>query len=211
MAVAGLSRGDADPLDLTDEQLRADAGVLDGVQLIGTGIADLAAVGRPALSVVGIDAPAVDGAGMVLVPSARARLALRIGPGDDAAAARDALVAHLEAHAPWGARSRVTAGEPVAPYSARHLGSGVRRGPGGVRGGLGHCRRSRSASAARSGSSRRSPRRFPEAEVLITGVEDPDTRAHAANESLHLADFERACLAEALLLRPARPVEPGAP
>jgi len=42
---------------------------------------------------------------------------------------------------------------------------------------------------------------FPDAQILITGVEDPDTRAHGANESLDLAVFERACLAEALLLR----------
>jgi cysteinylglycine-S-conjugate dipeptidase len=42
---------------------------------------------------------------------------------------------------------------------------------------------------------------FPDAEILITGVEDPGTRAHGANESLNLAVFERACLAEALLLR----------
>ena len=41
----------------------------------------------------------------------------------------------------------------------------------------------------------------PDAEILMTGIEDPDTRAHSANESLHLATFERACLAEALLLR----------
>ena len=41
---------------------------------------------------------------------------------------------------------------------------------------------------------------FPEASVLVTGVEDPDTRAHGANEGLHLGEFERVCLAEALLL-----------
>ena len=136
---------------------------------------------------------------MVLVPSARARLALRIAPGDDPVAARDALVRHLETHVPWGAQVRVTAGRTVAPYSARTTGPAytaardafatawgvppVEIGVGGSIGFMGPF-----AEA------------FPEAEVLITGVEDPDTRAHAADESLHLADFERACLAEALLL-----------
>jgi acetylornithine deacetylase/succinyl-diaminopimelate desuccinylase-like protein len=43
-------------------------------------------------------------------------------------------------------------------------------------------------------------RAFSGAEVLVTGVEDPHTRAHGPNESLHLRAFQRACLAEALLL-----------
>jgi cysteinylglycine-S-conjugate dipeptidase len=41
---------------------------------------------------------------------------------------------------------------------------------------------------------------FPDAQILVTGVEDPDTRAHGPDESLHLGEFARACLAEALLL-----------
>ena len=199
VAVAGLSRGDTDPLDLTDDQLRTDAGMLDGVHLIGTGTLTSRLWAGPALSVIGIDAPSVDEAGMVLVPWARARIALRIGPGDDAATARDAVVAHLRDHAPWGAAVSVSAGEPVAPYSAETSGPAyaaartafaeawgtppVEIGVGGSIGFL--------APFAAA---------FPEAEILVTGIEDPDTRAHAPNESLHLADFERACLAEALLL-----------
>ncbi len=199
VAVASLARSEAEPLDLTDERLRADAGMLEGVRLIGSGSLTSRLWRRPALSVLGIDAPPVDQAGGALVPAARARIALRIAPGDDAAAARDALVRHLEERVPWGAQVRVTAGEPVAPYSARTTGPaydaarlafseawGVAPVEIGVGGSIGFV-----AMFAEA---------FPDAEVLITGVEDPDTRAHAANESLHLGDFERACLAEALLL-----------
>ena len=42
--------------------------------------------------------------------------------------------------------------------------------------------------------------RYPGAQILITGVEDPDARAHSPNESLHLPTFQHAILAEALLL-----------
>jgi cysteinylglycine-S-conjugate dipeptidase len=199
VAVRGLVRDSAEPLDLTEERFRSDAGVLDGVRLIGTGSLTSRLWAGPALMVVGIDAPPVDGAGMVLVPSARAKLALRIGPGDDAAAARQALVSHLEARVPWGARATVTAGEPVSPFRATTSGPayaaaraafaeawGTQPVEIGVGGSIGFLAPFVEA--------------FPEAEVLITGVEDPDTRAHAPDESLHLADFEKACLAEALLL-----------
>ena len=42
---------------------------------------------------------------------------------------------------------------------------------------------------------------YPQASILLTGVEDPDGRAHGANESLLLDDFRKVCLSEALLLQ----------
>jgi acetylornithine deacetylase/succinyl-diaminopimelate desuccinylase-like protein len=150
--------------------------------------------------VIGIDAPAVDSAAMTIVPSARAKLTLRVGPGDDATAAATALVDHLRAHVPWGASATVTATKAVRPFAASTSGPaydiaraafaeawGVAPVEIGVGGSIDFI-----PAFAQC---------FPDAEILITGVEDPDTRAHGANESLHLADFERACLAEVLLLR----------
>jgi cysteinylglycine-S-conjugate dipeptidase len=199
VAVQGLGRGTADPLDLTDEQFRADAGVLDGVALLGSGSLTTRLWKAPALSVDAIDAPAIDDAGLLLVPSARAKLTLRIAPGDDPVTARDALVAHLRTHAPWGAEVKVSAGSPVAPYIANTTGPAYTAARSayteafgepvveiGVGGSIGFVAPFADA--------------FPEAEILITGVEDPDTRAHGPNESLHLADFSCACLAETLLL-----------
>jgi acetylornithine deacetylase/succinyl-diaminopimelate desuccinylase-like protein len=200
VAVAGLSRGEADALDLTESQFRADAGLLDGVHLLGTGTLTSRLWSGPAVCVIGIDAPAVDSAAMTIVPSARAKLTLRVGPGDDAATAATALVDHLRSHVPWGASATVIATKAVRPFAASTSGPaydiaraafadawGVAPVEIGVGGSIDFI-----PAFAQS---------FPDAEILITGVEDPDTRAHGANESLHLADFERACLAEVLLLR----------
>ena len=133
------------------------------------------------------------------MPSARAKLTLRIAPGDDPVAAREALVTHLRTHAPWGAEVTVSAESPVAPYAAKTTGPAYTAARSvyaeafgepvveiGVGGSIGFVAPFADA--------------FPDAEILITGVEDPDTRAHGPNESLHLADFSSACLAEALLL-----------
>ena len=199
VAVAGLVFGQAPALDLSEAQLREDAGVLDGVHLIGSGALTDRLWARPAITVIGIDAPSVTGASNTLASSARAKLSMRVAPGDDAARARDALVAHLQAHAPWGAQVTVAPGGSGASYTARTDGPAYEA--------------ARSAFAEAWGSPvvemgvggsipfvAAFAEVFPDAEILITGVEDPDTRAHGANEGLHLAVFERACLAEALLL-----------
>ena len=200
VAVPGLVRGTADPLDLTEAQLRADASVLDGVQLTGTGgLTDRLWAG-PAVAVIGLDAPSVNAASNTLIPAARARVSMRVAPGDDAVRARDALAAHLRAHAPWGAHVTVYPGGAFGPFTVRTGGPAYLAARDALAQAWG-----RPAVDVGVGGSipfvTAYAELFPDAEILVTGVEDPDTRAHGANESLHLPTFERACLAEALLLR----------
>jgi len=202
VAVPGLVRGTADPnpdLDLTEAQLRADAGVLPSVRLTGTGgLTDRLWAG-PAIAVIGIDAPTVAAASNTLVPAARAKISMRIAPGDDPVRARDALAAHLRAHAPWGAQVTVEPGMTAAPYAVPAGGPAYLA----MRDALAQAWGTPPVDIGAGGSIpfvTAYAGRFPGAEILVTGVEDPDTRAHGANESLHLATFDRACLAETLLL-----------
>jgi acetylornithine deacetylase/succinyl-diaminopimelate desuccinylase-like protein len=46
--------------------------------------------------------------------------------------------------------------------------------------------------------------RHPRCSILVTGAEDPDSRAHGANESVHLGELRNAILAEALFLAALR-------
>jgi acetylornithine deacetylase/succinyl-diaminopimelate desuccinylase-like protein len=200
VAVAGVTYGTADPLDLTAAQLRADSGLLGGVQLIGTGSLTERLWARPAVAVIGIDAPLVEAASNTLIPAARAKVSMRVAPGDDITRARAALVTHLESHAPWGAQVTVEPGGTVAPYTVRAGGRAYRAAHSALADAWGT-----PAVDIGVGGSIAFVTAFaelvPDAEILITGVEDPETWAHSANESLHLAVFERACLAETLLLR----------
>ena len=199
VAVPGLHASEAADLDLTEAELRADASVLDGVQLVGTGRLTSRLWTRPALTVVGIDAPSTDRASNTLQPRAKAKLSLRVAPGQDPLAAYAALADHLRTNAPWGVHVEVTLKETGAAFAADANGPaydaarasfadawGVPPVDMGVGGSIPFI-----AEFAEI---------FPNAAILVTGVEDPDTRAHGANESLHLAEFERVCLAEAVLL-----------
>jgi cysteinylglycine-S-conjugate dipeptidase len=131
-------------------------------------------------------------------------VSLRIAPGDDAARAREALAAHLRAQAPWGVHVTVHPGPVAAPYSAKIGGPAYRSAHAALAEAWG-----RPALDIGAGGSIPFVTAYaavvPDAEILVTGVEDPGTRAHGVNESLHLGTFERACLAEALFLRNLAP------
>jgi acetylornithine deacetylase/succinyl-diaminopimelate desuccinylase-like protein len=201
VAVHGLTRTPTSTSThiLTEGDLRAESGLLDGVHLIGTGPLTDRLWTHPAIDVIGLDAPSVESASNTLIPTARATVSLRIAPGDDATRARDALIAHLRANAPWGVHVTFEPRATVAPYQAKTGGVAYRAahqaltaawGTPAVDVGIGGSLGFVTAFAET----------VPAAELLITGVEDPDTRAHAPNESLDLKVFERAAVAEALLL-----------
>src|SRR5262249_35472521 len=77
--------------DYPASQFRADANVLDGVDLVGSGsVADMLWA-RPAVTVLGIDIPPVVGSAAAIQASASARVSLRLPPGMHADAAQNAL------------------------------------------------------------------------------------------------------------------------
>ncbi|MFD0483794.1 dipeptidase [Kineococcus sp. GCM10028916] len=199
VAVKGLLTTSAPDVDLTEEMFRSDAGVLPQVHLAGTGTIAQRLWTKPAIAVIGLDATPVDRASNTLVPSARAKISMRIAPGQDPSAAMTALRRHLLANAPFGARVTVADGEEGQAFSADTTSTAhdVARaafaeayGAPTVEMGMGGSIPFVADLAAL----------YPGAAILVTGVEDPDSRAHGADESLHLADFTHACLGEVLLL-----------
>jgi cysteinylglycine-S-conjugate dipeptidase len=200
VAVAGLTRSPAADLEYPLDRFRAEAGLLDGVSLIGTGQLVERLWTKPSLSILGIDAPPTTGAPNALVPMARAKLSVRIAPGDDPAKVYEAVQAHLQSHAPWGAHVSVTLEQWGAPSVMGSSGPAYDAARAAFRTAWDGTEPVEIGMGGSIPFIATFQELFPEATVLVTGVEDPDSRAHGPNESLHLGEFARVCLAEALLL-----------
>jgi cysteinylglycine-S-conjugate dipeptidase len=182
------------------EQFRADAQVLDGVDLIGDGsVADMVWA-RPAVTVLGIDVPPVIGSTAAIQASAAARVSLRIPPGMDGEAAQDALVEHLRRRVPWNLRcqiERVALGEPF-------VGSLEGTGFESLKAALEESYGRPLATAGQGGSiplCNVFAETFPDAEIFLMGVEEPKCLIHAPNESVDPQEIEHVALAEALFLQ----------
>ena len=199
VAIEGLHIGSSEAPDMPEDVYRADTALVPSGRLIGCGSLVDRMWDKPAVSVLGIDAPSTAQASNVLLPRARAKVSLRIAPGDDAQSAMKALTQHLESKVEWGAEVTVTEGTAGDAFSLETSGAVYDLARRTFAEAYGN-------AAVESGIGGSIPfiaefaRAYPGATVLVTGVGDPASRWHGIDESLDLAMWERACLAEALLL-----------
>ncbi len=199
VAVEGMTARDAATPDYTEATLRDEAGLLPATTPIGNGTILSRIWNKPAVTVIGIDSTTVAAASNTLLPEVTVVISARVAPGQTGQEAYEALEAHLRAHAPFGAELTFsdvdlgdgflvdTSGWAVAlTRDAMRDGYGVAPVDLGVGGSIPFI-----ADLVRE---------FPAAQILVTGVEDPHSRAHSPNESLHLDTFRHAVASEALLL-----------
>ncbi|NNC10423.1 dipeptidase [Planctomonas sp. JC2975] len=199
VAVEGMTSHDAEVPEFSEEQLRTDAAVLDGVALVGRGPVLSRLWNQPTITVTGIDAPSVANASNTLLPSVAVRISARVAPGQAAREAYAALERHIRSRDAFGAHIEIDEVDLGDPFLVDTSGWAATAAKEAMRDAWG-------AEPVETGIGGSIPfiadlvREFPDAQILVTGVEDPDTRAHSPNESLHLGVFRRAILTESLLL-----------
>jgi len=200
-AIAGLVSGDWDPLDLTENDLRSDAGAVEGLELIGEGTLTGRMWRQPSVAVLAIDAPRVAEAINQIVPMARAKVSVRLAPGQDPRDALDALERHLLEHAPWGAQVTVERGAGLArPFELEAVGPAYDAFRAAYREAWGRDSVEIGIGGAIPFVAALSDM-YPDATILLTGVGEPTSRIHGPDESQDLEELRRNCLAEAIVLR----------
>ena len=199
VAVKGLHTGPPHRVSMNASRLRQVVGLRPEVQLLGDGALTQQMWASPAVAVLGIDAPPVAGAAHKIVPWARAGISVRLAPGDNAERAFHALEEHLRQHAPWNAEVVVTRDHLSQPHLINASGrafDAFRRA----------CTDTWGRPPVEAGSGGSLPlvaaltETYPDMSMLLTGVDDPESKAHAENESVHLGELQKCCVNEALLL-----------
>jgi acetylornithine deacetylase/succinyl-diaminopimelate desuccinylase-like protein len=149
---------------------------------------------RPSLAVTALEAMPLAGAANQLIAEARARVGVRLAPGQDAERVRDALVAFLEKDPPWGVQVETECGCAVPGWRSETVGPAFDAARRALAAGFGR-------AAVEIGCGGSIPFVGPFVEVLsgapalLLGLEDPPCNAHGENESLDLDDFRKAARA----------------
>ena len=191
--------GSWDGLGYDEQRFRSDAGVLDGVELIGSGSIADRLWARPAVTVLGIDCAPVVGSAAAVPAGARARVSLRVPPGLDPAKALAALTAHLESAAPWSARVDIRPEMTGSPFRAETGGPAYAALSAAMQEVYGR-------PMEYSGQGGSIPlcnvfaQTYPDAEIVLMGVEEPACLIHAPNESVDPAEIQHMAEVEARFL-----------
>jgi acetylornithine deacetylase/succinyl-diaminopimelate desuccinylase-like protein len=199
VAVKGLRSGSSHALRMPESDLRRFTGLRPSVRLLGHGPLADRLWARPAIAVLGIDAPPTSDATTKLLPVASARISVRLAPGDDTRRAFRAVQEHLRRRAPWGAEVKVMPcreGEPHTIDVSGQAFQAFRRA----------CADTWGRAPVELGSGGSLPlvaalaSAYPGTAMLLTGVEDLESNAHSENESVHLGELRNCCINEAMLL-----------
>lgn len=201
VAITGLLAKEVEDVpDVSEAMARRETGAVEGLELIGSGSIPSRLWSRPAVAVLAIDAPPTSEAINQLVPVARAKVSMRIPPGQDTEAALQALKDHLMANVPWGAELSFFYEERG---DATVLGSdnfAVDIWKRAFWEGFGK-------DAVEMGAGGSIPfiatfqELFPDAPILVVGAADPTSAFHAPNESQSIADLEKSAVSEAIAFR----------
>jgi acetylornithine deacetylase/succinyl-diaminopimelate desuccinylase-like protein len=196
-----VSRFEWEGVDFSAEDLRAGADMLGGVELTGTGSVGSRLWSHPSISAIGIDTTTIAGSSNVLLPEARAKISMRIVPGADPKRELDALVAHLESHAPWGTHVQVERTKEAPPFRCETGGRGYAAARAALRDAYGQ-------QPGEAGSGGSIPLLHtlqgvaPSAEFILWGPEDvAKSRIHASDESVDPSEIERMIVAQVRLLQ----------
>ena len=199
VAVRGLHETKAADLDYSEAQLREESGLLDGVAMIGGGSILDRMWTKPSITVIGMDAVSVAMSSNTLMPSMRAKISMRIAPGQEPERALELLRTHLAENVPFGAKLTFGEIELGKPFEANNSGWAKQLAQASLSAAFGN----ESVDIGIGGSI---PfiadllEVFPAAQILVTGVEDADSRAHSPNESVHVDTLRGAMVAESLFL-----------
>ena len=199
VAIDGLISTPAPDVEYPLDRLQAETGKLDGVMWIGDGSVVQRNWNSPACSVLAIDTTRIADASNTLLPSASAKISVRVAPGDTAENALAALTRHLLSHAPWGAHVTVSAGAGGDPGIIPVDGPVAQAAVAALRDAWG-------VEPVLQGEGGAIPltsdllEAFPGCEVIVTAVSDPGSRMHSNDEALYLDDWAKAAIAEANLL-----------
>ena len=185
------------------EDFRRDAGMLEGTQIMGTDEdvpADMVWA-RPAITVTGFTSTPVSQAVNAVPATAQAKLNVRVPAGLDADDVMEKLVAHLEAHTPWGAHITVDVQEKNQPFSTDPSGPALTV----LRQCLADAYGADDAVALGSGGSipltLALQETFPDAEIALFGVEEPQCTIHSPDESVDPTEIINVAVAEAAFLQ----------